>query len=124
MLCCLQASAQLPAAHKAHRGQRGSLVNGWGNGDLAQKGDLIAGFDIAAELEALLAGGDPEGDGADVATRSPLQDVNKWSVGGQGMEVVDIDDEDGNHELEQYSQEIKHGLQEHLAALEDSGWAD
>jgi hypothetical protein len=40
------------------------------------------------------------------------------------MEVVDIDDEDGNHELEQYSQEIKHGLQEHLAALEDSGWAD
>jgi hypothetical protein len=84
----------------------------------------MAGYDVAAELHALLESGDLEGAEADGSGSSPLKDVRMWSMSARGLDVVDVDDEDFDDDLVSNSREIENALQEHLEALENIKWAD
>lgn len=72
----------------------GPVQAGWGQGQLAQKGDVLAAYDVAAELEALLSF---DGHGESVhGAPGGVSPQHAWSLpaGDGGLDIVDIDDGD------------------------------
>ena len=95
---------------------RRPTVGGWGDGKLAAKGELMAGYDVAAELEALLETIEEISASPPVA---PTAQRHSHIVMQQDDDLMVDDIEDLDLELDTGGKQINTELQAQLAAFDE-----
>jgi hypothetical protein len=93
----------------------GPIVGGWGDGKLAHKGVLMAGYDVAAELEAALGC-------ADGPRQSEDRDTGVYMIADDDLIVADVEESD--FELHGGGKLLDQELQAQLHAFESQNATD
>ena len=116
MFCVRMQSGVRTQASLNSQPSRRPTVGGWGDGKLAAKGELMASYDVAAELEALLETVEEINAPPPVA---PAAQRHSHIVMQQDDDLMVDDIEDLDLELDTGGKEIHTELQAQLAAFNE-----
>lgn len=95
------------------------MHGGWSDGQLAQKGDILAGTDVVAELEALLSEVDL-GSEVQQASQTFCVQPDKHAANHADEDLIIDDVDDLDLELATGGKAIQSALQAQLAAFDEA----